>query len=106
MCSFINDRGKEGGVLLATHKSAEKRNRQNEKRRIRNTSIKTYVKTRIKEVLKTVENKDIEGAKSALAKVIPVIDKASTKGVLHKNTASRKISRLARKVNSLSISKS
>ncbi|MEA1936126.1 MAG: 30S ribosomal protein S20 [Thermodesulfobacteriota bacterium] len=91
---------------MATHKSAEKRNRQNEKRRIRNTSIKTYVKTRIKEVLKTVENKDIEGAKSALAKVIPVIDKASTKGVLHKNTASRKISRLARKVNSLSISKS
>lgn len=91
---------------MATHKSAEKRNRQNEKRRIRNTSIKTYVKTRIKEVLKTVENKDIEGAKSALARVIPVIDKASTKGVLHKKTASRKISRLARKVNSLSISKS
>lgn len=91
---------------MATHKSAEKRNRQNEKRRIRNTSIKTYVKTRIKEVLKTVENKDIEGAKSALARVIPIIDKASTKGVLHKKTASRKISRLARKVNSLSISKS
>lgn len=91
---------------MATHKSAEKRNRQNEKRRIRNTSIKTYVKTRIKEVLKTVENKDIEGAKSALARVIPVIDKASTKGVLHKKAASRKISRLARKVNSLSISKS
>lgn len=91
---------------MATHKSAEKRNRQNEKRRIRNTSIKTYVKTRIKEVLKTVETKDIEGAKSALARVIPVIDKASTKGVLHKKTASRKISRLARKVNSLSISKS
>ena len=91
---------------MATHKSAEKRNRQNEKRRIRNTSVKTYVKTRIKEVLKTVENKDIEGAKSALARVIPVIDKASTKGVLHKKTASRKISRLARKVNSLSISKS
>ena len=91
---------------MATHKSAEKRNRQNEKRRIRNTSIKTYVKTKIKEVLKTVENKDIEGAKSALARVIPVIDKASTKGVLHKKTASRKISRLTRKVNSLSISKS
>jgi len=86
---------------LATHKSAEKRNKQNEKRRMRNTSIKTHLKTRVKAVLKSVKDKDIEGAKSALARVIPVIDKASAKGVLHNNTASRKISRLTKRVNTL-----
>ena len=86
---------------MATHKSAEKRSRQNEKRRMRNTSIKTHVKTRVKAVLESVKDKDIEGAKSALASVIPVIDKASAKGVLHNNTASRKIARLTKKVNTL-----
>ncbi len=86
---------------MATHKSAEKRNKQNEKRRMRNTSIKTHLKTRVKAVLKSVKDKDIEGAKSALARVIPVIDKASAKGVLHNNTASRKISRLTKRVNTL-----
>jgi len=91
---------------LATHKSAEKRNRQNEKRRMRNVSVKTNVKTRVKAVLKTVENKDPEGARSALASTIPGIDKAAAKGVFHKKTASRKISRLTKKVNSLSISES
>lgn len=91
---------------MATHRSAEKRNRQNEKRRMRNTSIKTHVKTKIKAVLKSVKDKDIEGAKSALTSVIPVIDKASVKGVLHKNAASRKISRLTKKVNTLHTSES
>lgn len=91
---------------MATHRSAEKRNRQNEKRRMRNTSIKTHVKTKVKAVLKSVKDKDIEGAKSALTSVIPVIDKASVKGVLHKNTASRKISRLTKKVNTLHTSES
>jgi len=91
----------KGEFLLATHKSAEKRNKQNEKRRMRNTSIKTHLKTRVKAVLKSVKDKDIEGAKSALARVIPVIDKASAKGVLHNNTASRKISRLTKRVNTL-----
>ena len=86
---------------MATHKSAEKRNRQNEKRKMRNMSIKTHVKTRVKAVFKSVEDKDTEGAKGALASVIPVIDKAASKGIFHKNTASRKISRLTRKVNSL-----
>lgn len=91
---------------MATHKSAEKRNRQNEKRRIRNVSTKTLVKTRVKAVLKTVENKDLEGARRALADTIPVIDKAAAKGVFHKNTASRKISRLTKKVNTLHTSES
>ena len=87
---------------MATHRSAEKRSRQNEKRRLRNSAIKSRVKTAIKSVLKAVEGKDGEGSKTALSHVIPLIDKATAKGVLHKKTASRKISRLSRKVNALS----
>jgi small subunit ribosomal protein S20 len=87
---------------LATHKSAEKRARQNKKRQQRNTAVKSSVKTRVKAVLGAVEDKKTEDARSALAKAIKVIDKAAAKGILQRNTASRKISRLTRKVNQLS----
>jgi len=89
----------EGGRFLATHKSAEKRTKQNEKRRIGNVSAKSRVKTYIKSVLTAVEAKDKEGAMSALQLAIPVIAKAGAKGVYHQKTASRYISRLTRKVN-------
>jgi small subunit ribosomal protein S20 len=92
---------KNGGKFLASHKSAEKRIRQGEKRRGRNVSLKSSVKTKIKSVLKAVEAKDAASSKAALAKAIPAIDKACGKGVLHKKTASRKISRLTLKVNHL-----
>jgi small subunit ribosomal protein S20 len=86
---------------LATHKSAEKRSRQNEKRQIRNTSVKSHVKTIVKAVVTAVESKDKESSETALTKAIPVISKAASKGAFHKNTASRKISRLTKKVNAL-----
>lgn len=87
---------------MATHKSAEKRARQNKKRQQRNVAVKSSVKTRVKAVLGAVEDKKKDDARSALAKAITVIDKAAAKGVLQRNTASRKISRLTRKVNQLS----
>lgn len=86
---------------MATHKSAEKRMRQNEKRRMRNASVKTHVKTRIKEVLKAVEEKDQEGSRTALYSATKAIDRAASRGVLHRNNAARKISRLTKKVNVL-----
>lgn len=86
---------------MATHKSAEKRMRQNEERRKRNVSIRTHVKTRIKAVLKAVEDKDLEKSSESLVKARSVIAKASSKGILHKNNAARKISRLTIKVNAL-----
>ncbi len=86
---------------MATHKSAEKRNRQNKKRKLRNMSIKSRVKTDVKKVLQAVEGKDAETAKQLLLETTSIIDKAAAKGVFHKNTASRKISKLARKVNTL-----
>jgi small subunit ribosomal protein S20 len=59
------------------------------------------VKTRIKSVLNAVEEKDNTASATALATAIPAINKAASKGVFHKKTASRKISRLTKKVNAL-----
>jgi small subunit ribosomal protein S20 len=86
---------------LANHKSAIKRSKQSDKRRMRNTTIKSEVKTGIKSVVAAVEAKDKDGSKAILTKAITDIQKASAKGVLHKKTASRKISRLTKKVNAL-----
>jgi small subunit ribosomal protein S20 len=86
---------------LATHKSAIKRSKQNEKHRERNTAVKSRVKTAIKTILKAAEAKDKEASKTALAESIPLLAKAAAKGIFHKKTMSRKISRLTRKTNAL-----
>ena len=86
---------------MAIHLSAIKRARQNEKRRLRNLHSKTTVKSFVKKVRVAIEEKDVEGAQKALLKAIPLIQKAHSKGVFHKNTTARKISRLTREVNSL-----
>jgi len=86
---------------LASHASAIKRAKQNEKRRSRNLNIKTLVKSSVKKVRLAVEKKDLEEAHKTLQKTIPLIQKARTKGVFHKNTSARKISRLTQEVNTL-----
>ena len=86
---------------MAIHLSALKRAKQNEKRRLRNLHIKTTVKSSIKGVREAIEGKDVEGAQKALLKTIPLIQKAHSKGIFHKNTSARKISRLTLKVNAL-----
>jgi small subunit ribosomal protein S20 len=86
---------------LATHPSAEKRDRQNKKHKIRNTAVKSKTKTEIKKVLAAVEELDRESSEKALKNAITVIKKAASKGVYHKNNASRKVSRLTKKVNAL-----
>ncbi len=86
---------------MATHKSAEKRSRQDLRRRERNTAAKSSIRTGVKTVLGAVEEKNLEAAKSALAKALPAIAKLGAKGVLHKKTASRKISRLTKQVNAM-----
>jgi len=91
----------ERGSTLASHESAIKRARQNRKRRVRNAHVKTTVATHVKKVRLAIENKDMEGAQQALAKAIPLIRRARSKGVFHKNTSARKISRLTREVNAL-----
>lgn len=86
---------------MATHLSAIKRARQNEKRRLRNLHIKSTVKTSIKKVKMALEKSDFESAQKALSKAVSLIQKACSKGVFHKRTAARKISRLMRAYNAI-----
>lgn len=90
-----------GGIILANIKSAKKRILVNKTRADRNKAIKSNVKTMIKKVDAAVTAKDKEAAGAALLNAISTIDKATSKGVYHKNTASRKISRLSKAVNSI-----
>lgn len=84
---------------MAEHKSALKRARQNEKRRLRNKSTKTRVKSIVKSVRLSVNEKSKEAVLSQLITAQSIIDNAAKKGVIHKKTASRKISRLSKLVN-------
>ena len=87
---------------MANHKSAVKRNKQNAIRNARNTHIRSTMRTLVKLVREAVTAGDKDAAQTALSKAIPFIDKTATKGVIHKATASRKISRLSKLVNTLS----
>lgn len=86
---------------MANHPSALKRHRQSEKRRVRNQAIKSRLRHLVREVRGKVAARDADAAAQSLARTVRTVDKAVTKGVLHRNAASRKISRLARAVNQL-----
>ena len=83
---------------MANTASAEKRNRQAQKRRARNVQVRTGVKSAVKKVRELVEKGDVAGAKAALHAAEKALGKAASKGVLHRNAASRKIGRLAKAV--------
>ena len=86
---------------MAHSKSAKKRVEVAERNRLRNQAVKSRVKTFVKKVLAAIEIKEVETAKSALVLAQKELDKAVTKGILNKNSVSRKKSRLAAKVNAL-----
>ncbi|MBP1712402.1 MAG: ribosomal protein [Deltaproteobacteria bacterium] len=86
---------------MATHFSAIKRARQNEKRRLRNKMVKSVIKTHAKKILQALEEKNHANASGALKIAVPAMQRAASKRVLHKKTVSRRISRLAKKVNAL-----
>ncbi len=85
---------------MANHKSALKRARQNELSRLRNKAVKTRVKSIVKDVRFSVEESSNGDVMAKLIAAQTLIDKASKKGVIHKKTAARKISRLSKLVNS------
>jgi len=85
---------------LANHKSALKRARQSELSRLRNKAVKTRVKSIVKDVRVSAEESSNGDVKAKLIAAQTLIDKASKKGVIHKKTAARKISRLSKLVNS------
>jgi small subunit ribosomal protein S20 len=86
---------------MANTRSAKKRIRQSEKRRLRNRAVRTRVRTETKKVLRAVAAGDRETAAQAYVQAQSVIDRAVKRGVLHWRTAARRKSRLARRVNQL-----
>ena len=83
------------------HKSAEKRLRQTEKRTAINRARLSRVRTFVKKVESAISSGDKAAAQSALRLAQPELHRATTKGVLHKNTVARKLSRLATRINAL-----
>ncbi len=84
---------------MIRHKSTEKRARQNRKRQQSNRAVKSSVKTGIKNLLTALENKNKEASTTQLKKVISTLNKATSKGIVPKKTASRRISRLTKRTN-------
>jgi small subunit ribosomal protein S20 len=86
---------------VAIHKSVIKRQRQSEKKHEINKAVRSALKTVAKKVELAVTEKKADAAKEALVKAMKAYDKAASQGILHKSTASRKISRLSIKVGKI-----
>ena len=86
---------------MANIKSAKKRILIAERNRLKNVAVKSEIKTAIRKVLELAQAKNEEAMKPALSHVYKLCDKAVSKGVLHKNTASRKKSRVTVAANKL-----
>ncbi len=84
---------------MANTKSAEKRNRQAQKRRARNTTVRTTVKTAVKKARETLATKDVAKTTDAVKAATRTLSRAASKGVIHKRTAARRTSRLAKAAN-------
>ena len=86
---------------MANIKSAKKRVIVAQKRADRKKAVKSKVKTYVKKVTAAIEANDKDAAQTALSAAISEINKAGSKGVYHKNTCARKVSRLTKAVNAL-----
>ncbi len=84
---------------MANTKSALKRVRSSEKRRLRNRRVRTQARTYIKRARAQIEAGQLEEAKKSVVAAIRALDKAAEKGIIHKNNAARHKSRLMRKLN-------
>ena len=89
---------------MANHKSAEKRNRQSQVRRLRNRVNTTRMKNAMKDVDAAIATGNQEDAQAALQAAVPVIASTASKGTIHKKNASRKVSRLTKRVNKMQAS--
>jgi len=83
---------------MAHSKSAKKRIRQNERRRLRNKSQVTALRTQIKKMRQALEARDVQRAQAEYKLTVSALDKAVTKGVIHRNNANRHKARLARQL--------
>jgi len=92
---------KVGGTILANLKSAIKRNRQNKKRRLRNRVYRGEARTFIRDARTAMLAEDLDEARETTLKAVKALDKAAEKGVIHKNNASRRKSRLMKQLAAL-----
>ena len=83
---------------MANIKSQKKRNRQNERRRDRNKAVRTELKTRVKVASAALET-DAEGAQELVQAAQKRLGKAASAGIIHKNQAARRTSRMMRRAN-------
>lgn len=86
---------------MANHKSALKRIRQNEKRRIHNRTYRNRARTLVKKARTSLEGQDLEAARAATAAAIRDLDKAASRGIIHKRNADRRKSRLMKQLAEL-----
>ena len=86
---------------MANIKSQIKRNKQNEKRRLRNRSSVGRARTSVKKALLAIEGGGVPDAQAATAEAISALDKAAQKGTVHKNNAARRKSRLVKRLAEL-----
>ncbi len=90
---------------MANTKSAEKRNRQAQKRRARNTTVRTTVKGALKKAREAISTKDAVKSGDAVKDATRTLSKAASKGVIHPRNASRRIGRLAKAARALQATK-
>lgn len=88
---------------MASHKDALKRHRQSLKRRARNRHYRTMMRTRVKAVRTAVAAGDVDASQAALKDAMSVIHRVASKGVIHRNQAARRISRLNKLVKDLAL---
>ena len=86
---------------MANIKSQIKRNKQNEKRRLRNRMYRGSTRAAVRDARSTLEEGNVEESQTAVMEAISALDKAVAKGVIHKNNASRRKSRLMKRLASL-----
>ncbi len=87
---------------MANNPQSRKRARQNVKRRVHNHSMRSHMRTHVKKVIKALRRNDLEGARSAYAVAVPIVDRTARKGLIHKNRAARYKSRLNKRIRALS----
>jgi small subunit ribosomal protein S20 len=92
--------------MAKKHPSVVKRARQNIQRNQRNTMLRSALRTTVKKVITALNADDSDTARAELSRAVRALGKAKSKGVIHRNQAARKISRLTRRVNALVPTKS
>ena len=86
---------------MANHKSALKRIRSSERKRVRNRMVRSRARTEVKKARVSIEGGDLEQARETTREAIRQLDKAAVKGVIHRNNAARRKSRLMKRLAKL-----